>query len=245
MRALAIVVIATVSLLGVKIFAQRAPTKIFNDAASDVHSSSDQVGIIAHLEQRLIRFIRLGAMAQSIHVETGIPRDQIFVGGPSQYQDRSQTGGNHASHVIRAQHGNSLMRHRAAWTKVRDFLGHTQSVPRWVNLGIGKLIDTIQSENVHLLDFIDFCEELTPEGKEKIEEIKQKFLDALDRKINDDIPDEQRKILTEARASISAIIPEFMFLEASLYGLEREDCDEKPHSGWVAIDLMKQTVIRS
>lgn len=229
MRPSSIAVVALIAVVGfAEINAARLRTDSYNDESSEEHLSTDRVAVSYHLKKRLTRFIRLGAMAQAISKRTKIPRNEVFNGGASEYQDITQSNGDHASHVVRVRHDNTLTRveHTNDYVDAMEFLSHTHRVPAWANVGIGRMIDTIQSDNVNLLASIDFCAESpTPDDKRVLQDIKKKFLDAFDRKIQRLGPGVERNELVASKSAINSITPEYLFSQARRYGLESKDCN--------------------
>ena len=149
-----------------------------------------------HLADRFTRFFRFGGTIQRISEQTDIPRDQVVESGRSQYKDQSSHRGTaiHAAHVVRVGEINPQIindeRHKLIYNELKNFLGHTQNVPRRVNEwhGIGGDIDKIQSGSLKKLANIDFRGSLTAEDASTIKSFKEEFIAALYSRINEVVP---------------------------------------------------------
>lgn len=225
---------------------RRESVEQYTEDSSEEHKSSDVIDVTYHLSKRLTRFIRLGAMAQTISIQTKIPRAEIFIGGPSQFQDKPQGKGYHAAHIVRVQISDRFDRKWfSLYQSAVKFLGHTHKIPSYINLGIDKQIDTIQSENVEKLANINFCA-LSPirTAVGIINDIKQKFINAIDIKIKliqRDLQIErqikQRRTLVKRRDELNNakeymtknMSSEYLFIRARNCGLNPKICTPISH----------------
>lgn len=223
----AIVLIAILFFISMSI-AARIYVDQYLDNSSEEHQSDEEVSVAYHLSKRLIRFIRLGAMAQTISFRWNIPRSEIFKGGAIQNQDIHQSGDYHAAHVVRVKLGSAF--HSSFLPEFENavkFLGHTHKLPNYINLGIDKIIDKIQSDNVTVLKDIDFCATTpTLNNIYILSNIKHHYIAALGRKINKLPNSLHLDQLLEARRYINDTIdPAYLFTRARNCGLDPLICD--------------------
>ncbi|XP_052867172.1 uncharacterized protein LOC128273276 [Anopheles cruzii] len=148
----------------------------------------------AHIEDRLRRYLRFGAILQAISELTGIPRLELVTGGRSVGQDQRSGHGPdfHAAHVIRVGDASERLRstNPYLYTTLLDIIGHTQVVEREANVwhGIGGEIDRFQSENLELLASIDFNLVRNREnGKWNRERNLERLLNRMDQVIQGDL----------------------------------------------------------
>ncbi|XP_058058219.1 uncharacterized protein LOC131209225 [Anopheles bellator] len=148
----------------------------------------------AHIEDRLRRYLRFGAILQAISELTGIPRLELVTGGRSEGQDQRSGHGPdfHAAHVIRVGPASERLRstNPYLYTTLIDIIGHTQVVEREANVwhGIGGEIDRFQSENLELLASIDFNREYNrTNGKWNMERNLERLLKRMDLVIQSDV----------------------------------------------------------
>jgi hypothetical protein len=162
-----------------------------------------------HLVARFSRYIRFGGIIQRISAETNVPRDKVVIGGPSQYQDqRSHRGRDiHAAHVVRVGKIDGRLRGSKQHTELQNFLGHTQNVARYANVGgVGADIDKFQSNYLGVLARINFGGILTQKDEGTLIKLRKEFIDILDKHIKKGkLSEEGKQELKTAKAVVNYI----------------------------------------
>lgn len=144
----------------------------------------------AHIEDRFTRYFCAGGVIQRVSEQAEIRRDKVVKTGASQYQDQSSNRGRevHAAHIVRLGriHPKIVNQYKQLYKEFKNFLGHTQNVPKYANEwhGIGGDIDKFQSKHLKELGRINFSGSLTTEDASTIKIVKEDFIVLLDNRID-------------------------------------------------------------
>lgn len=174
----------------------RRKSRSFDDPSSDTNDDLNDIrGVAYHFVRRLTRYVRLGGIGQYVAEQTDIERSDVFYEGGSEYQDEScSIQGHHAAHVVRVRiNGNIELEYPEIYEPLRDFAGHTHFVPRYANVGIGRVIDRIQERFLQEMSTIDFRGDLTSRVEDILRRLKQAFIDAFESAIRSGRLSEQQE----------------------------------------------------
>lgn len=160
----------------------RPKSKEFHDPSSDTEDEHWIVSVADHLEARLKRFVRLGAIGQCIAEKIHMPRSDVLSKGGSQFQEKTCKRDHPAAHVVRVRINKNI--ELKYFEPLKAFVGHIQCVPKFANDWgkIGGKIDRIQERFLDDINSIDFKGNLG-KAEGSLRRLKEAFLDALNEAI--------------------------------------------------------------
>ncbi|XP_038110694.1 uncharacterized protein LOC6045020 [Culex quinquefasciatus] len=190
------------------------------DESSDTSDMYTIRSLSYHFKKRMTRIVRLAAMGQFVSEQTSVFRQELLIGGRSQFQDRSShISGYHAAHVVRVKI-DRLNEQSDYFTMLKNFLGHTHLVERYANVwhGVGGKIDRIQSGFIRELNEINFQVSLTLQVQDILERMKAAFLTVfLNAIFSEELNEEQLNDLTDVVETLQEISIYDMFMKGKTW----------------------------